>query len=239
MTTSTISDGKQLLSVYKHTLILGILCLITIVPIGILLILITFIDHASFICLNMGIFLLLLSILVWFNTFKFRLDLYTDGLSRRNVFGTRHVKINKKTKFLHRNVSEFVNGVPAGQHVFITVKDDTGSIRLNSNVKNINTLQNELMSLELKHVTPYYASQYKDGKLVDFGTFKLQRNQLYYKKNAILLKEISSLTLADGKLKIKQLNKKFAFCSAPVSKINNMTTFFNLIEYATTEHTAR
>lgn len=239
MTTSTTIDVKQLLSVYKHTLILGILCLITIVPIGILLILITLIDHGSFICLNMGIFLLLLSILVWLNAFKFRLDLYTDGLSKRNIFGSRHVKINAKTKFLHRNVSEFVNGVPAGQHVFITVKDDASSIRLNSNIKNINTLQTELMNLELKHVTPYYVSQYKNGKRIDFGTFKLQDDQLYYKNKVISLKEISSFTLADGKLKIKQLDKKFAFCSAPVSKIYNMTTFFNLIEYATTEHTGR
>ena len=222
--------------VYRQTLILRILCLITVVPLGVLLIMITLEDNGSFICLVVGSILLLVTAFVWINGYIFKMRLSNDEITRKNLFGARSIKIDKNTKFFHRNVKEFINGIPVGQHVFITIKNGSSSIRLNSNIKNIELLQRELMNLEGKHILPHCESQYGLGSLVDFGPFKLRQGTLYYKNKPILLREVSGFVLKNGKLKISQWDKRFSFCHVKVSDIANMTSFFALLESATTEH---
>ncbi len=224
---------QALLAEYRQTLGLRLFTAVFAVPFGTAFVQVNGLDEISIFWLTLGSSLLLLTLLVWINGFLFRIFLYTDGIEKKNIFGRRFVSIKEDTRFFYRNTREYVYGIQAGTRVHITVDDGANKIKLNNNVKNIHSLQDELMNMELSQLYPAMRNAYKNGKKLDFGVLTLQFGMLVYKNRSLPLSNIDKMTLNAGIFKVRAKDKMLSFCSIPVYRIANMASFFQLIEEVT------
>lgn len=219
------------LNEFRQTIVMRLLVSIFLAPFGLGAIFLT--KHDGFdVWYVVGLLLCATTALVWANGIMFRLLVYPDFLIRKNLFGTTTVALTEKTKLFHKNAQEYVNGAKAGSHVFITVNDGKNKLKLDSDLKGIDVLQEWLVSEELQRYYDKRYLEYRSGKLMDFGELKLHAGKLIYKDKSIPLSEIEKAQVERGILKVTVPGKMLSFCKIPIAKIANMTTFFRMMEDA-------
>jgi hypothetical protein len=216
-------------AIFKQTLTLRLMTAVFLAPFGIWLTL--FAGHTGLDILPvLGIFLLGLTAAAWLNGHLFQVTLYPDAIARTNMFGTKRVEFTERTRFFHKNVQEYVNGIAAGKHIYITVDDGRNRVALSSSVRDMASLQQLLMELEL---TRYYAKRledYRKGKRMVFGPVSLHQGKLLHRGKFLPLTDVAQMTIVSGYFRVKAKGKMFAYCHVPLAKIANMSTFFRLIE---------
>lgn len=189
--------------------------------------------------------LVLLIVVIFADTFRYQVDLYSNVLVCRRLLGTTRIPLNAKTRYFYRGVSESINGIPAGQYLFIELEHDKHNVKLSPRLIGIEELRDQLIMAEVNYVLPAARAAYSSGRILDFGLVCVERGKIVGKKTTLPVANIARMVLESGRLTL--FAKWQGAANAPdlgayeakpafqldVSKITNATTLFTILEEAT------
>ncbi|TCB35262.1 hypothetical protein E0H82_08385 [Acinetobacter sp. ANC 4910] len=172
-----------------------------------------------------------LLMLVWIWGFKEKIILYPNQLQKQSLFGTQVVNLNAKTEYFYKFTQIRVQGVNAGQHTYITVKNGNQSIKANSNIKNIEDLYTKLIQIEVQNLEPQIQKALQERSSLSFGVMKVSATGLAYKNKMLTYAEITDFGIENGSFFVKKQGVNGNFFKIPIAAIPNMTTFFMILDH--------
>lgn len=218
--------ASRLIAEFPQTWILRILSAMGLIPLGMMAV------TSSDTFLNIiGLLLFAGLIWLWLSGFKTKVELYPNKLVYHRLLGTVTVPLNAGTQFYYREVQVRVQGINAGQHTFITLVNRDVSVKLNSNIKDIDVLKLELTEIELKIAEPIVQQALTQKQTLSFGNLRLSGTGLAYKNRMVAFHEIDEVDVHNGFLVVRKTGNLLAFLKIAVSEIPNMTTFFIMLDH--------
>lgn len=123
-------------------------------------------------------------------------------------------------------IQEYFFLIPLGKKYWINIKPKSGKpIRIPSSIDNLPELYTELKRQINPFLMQIVENAFSLGQFVEFGEIFLSPNELRYRSDIIQLKQIQSVAIHSGKLRI------LAESPAPAPKLNhNQTSKKHLIE---------
>lgn len=170
-------------------------------------------------------------ILVWLWGFKEKIILSPHELRKESLFGSISVPLNARTEYFYKFVQVNIQGIPTGQHTYITVKNGHQQVKANSNIKDVEDLRERLIQIELKNLQPQIEKSLQEKSSLNFGVLKVSASGVAYKNKMLTYSEIEDFGIENGFFYIRKKAVRGNFFKIAVSEIPNMTTFFALLDY--------
>jgi hypothetical protein len=161
---------------------------------------------------------------------RYRVYLYERGLSKRDLFGETTVHFQPGTQFWYSVTKEFINGIPAGTHINIRIRDASNTVKLRSSIIGIENLRDMIVEVEKNIIAPVLINAYLEGKQIDFSVIKIKQGYLFIGSKSLDASHISRMELERGIFSIWQHEQRAAFCKLRTTDIPNLYSFFEIMQ---------
>lgn len=141
------------------------------------------------------------------------------------MFGLVSVPLNARTEYFYKFVQGNIQGIPTGQHTYITVKNAHQQIKSNSNFKGIEDLRERLIQIELKNLQSQIEKSLQEKSSLTFGVLKVSASGVAYKNKMLTYAEVEDFGIENGFFYIQKKVVRGNSFKIAVSEIPNMTTF--------------
>ncbi len=220
-------EHTMLVAQYRRTWIWRALTLLLGLPGGILPLVIG-IGTGSPLAMILGTPLTILAVFTWIRDFKTKIGLYDGSIEMKGIT-TKRILFDGSTEFFHKSVFERVDGVQTATHIYLKIKGHDATIKMNSNIKNVDDLQKRLLEAEARHVLPALREILDKGGKVQFGSISIQDDRLLKGNKQVAFGELLGATVWEDSLEIKEKNGK-KFAAMPLYSISNLQTFLSLLK---------
>ncbi|MDN3575226.1 hypothetical protein QWZ03_00365 [Chitinimonas viridis] len=190
--------------------------------------------------ITLGSLSLALLAFIWVFHHSKRVTYHGDRISVSSLLGEKSIKLDEHTKIRHQLIhmtghdstialhrlleiapQDRVNADSMHINIHLSDGQNQGQLKLNSNVRGIIELHQRLVAFERNTITPTALKHLSEGRAMHFGPLTLQRDTLVYKDLSLPRDQIEKITIAGGKLLIKQKGKLLSAVRLPVHKIPN------------------